>query len=663
MNNQFNYRENSTTQAVQLQHFLGAFFMLMSSLLVIALGSATANAGVSSRDLAEHASYSNPQLSPDGKTLVVTAEIDDAPNLVFIDIATRQPTQLVEFTKESLPADYQWANDERLVVSMGRRIGSADVPFLTGELFALNKNGKRKLNIFGPRAKNPTYGVGRMMAVLDDRHILVEVTPYSRTRMDKLTEIHRVNIYNGKNRRVIRSDLRGAAFMLDRDNEPRFAVGADDNAEQIISVKAKGSRDWQKFDSPFEGDVVPVAFEEDNETVYLIAAGEEDKSVTGIYSLNIKTKATERVYHSGDTDIEGVLTDPDQNLLGAITFRNYPEFIAIDKEHPLTQLAQGLIAAFPDDNVGIVSISDANDRAVVSVSSPSRTPEYFLYDKAKGGLEPLFDAYPNIDDSRLSPSDAFTIKARDGLTLHGYVTVPKGSNGKQPLVVMPHGGPHARDYWGYDPLVQLLAVNGYAVLQVNFRGSTGFGQDFMEAGYGEWGRKIQYDIIDAVQWSIDEGIADPDRIAIFGASFGGYSALQAPALAPELFKAAIGYVGVYDLDMLYTTGDIEGARWGGAYLDKTLPESEQERRAQSPVDQLDKFDAAIFIVHGKEDFRAAFEHAEVLRDKLDDMGRPYEWLAKDGEGHGFYNVDNRTELNDKVLVFLDKHIGVGAAQP
>ena len=216
---------------------------------------------MSSRDLAEHASYSNPQLSPDGKTLVVTAEIDDAPNLVFIDIATRQPTQLVEFTKESLPADYQWANDERLVVSMGRRIGSADVPFLTGELFALNKNGKRKLNIFGPRAKNPTYGVGRMMAVLDDRHILVEVTPYSRTRMDKLTEIHRVNIYNGKNRRVIRSDLRGAAFML-TDNEPRFAVGADDNAEQIISVKAKGSRDWQKFDS-LEGDVVPVAFEED----------------------------------------------------------------------------------------------------------------------------------------------------------------------------------------------------------------------------------------------------------------------------------------------------------------------------------------------------------------------------------------------------------------
>ena len=288
MNNQFNYRENATAQAIHPQHLIYAFVMVMS-LVIAALGSATANAGVSSRDLAEHASYSNPQLSPDGKTLVVTAEIDDAPNLVFIDIATRQPTQLVEFTKSSLPADYEWANNDRLIVALGRRIGSADVPALTGELFALNKNGKRKLNIFGPRAKNPTYGVGRMMAVLDDRHILVQVTPYSRTRMDKLTEIHRVNIYNGKNRRVIRSDLRGAAFMLDRDNEPRFAVGADDNADQVISVKAKGSRDWQKFDSPFEGDVVPVAFEEDNETIYLIAAGAEDKSVSGIYKLNIKT--------------------------------------------------------------------------------------------------------------------------------------------------------------------------------------------------------------------------------------------------------------------------------------------------------------------------------------------------------------------------------------
>ena len=290
------------------------------------------------------------------------------------------------------------------------------------------------------------------------------------------------------------------------------------------------------------------------------------------------------------------------------------------------------------------------------VSSPTRTPEYYLYDSKKGTVEFLFDAFPGIDDAILSPSDAFSIKARDGMELHGYITLPMGKEEKHPLIVMPHGGPHARDHWGYDPSVQMLAASGYAVLQINFRGSTGYGQDFLEAGYGEWGRKIQADIIDATYWAISSGLADPDRVAIYGASFGGYSALQAPILEPDLYKAAIGYVGVYDLDMLYTTGDIQTTRWGDAYLDKTLPSTQEERSAQSPLRNVDKLKTPLFIVHGVDDPRAAFEHAEALRDALDAIDYPYEWLAKEGEGHGFYDVDNRVELNNKVLAFLEKHL-------
>jgi len=193
-------------------------------------------------------------------------------------------------------------------------------------------------------------------------------------------------------------------------------------------------------------------------------------------------------------------------------------------------------------------------------------------------------------------------------------------------------------------------------LQVNFRGSTGYGTDFMEAGYGEWGRKIQYDIIDATRWAIAEGLADPNRVGIFGASFGGYSALQAPLIEPDLFKAAIGYVGVYDLDMLYSTGDIETMRWGESYLDKTLPETPEERAAQSPLQNLDKLKTPVFIVHGEDDPRAAFAHAEALRDALDDISYPYEWLSKKGEGHGFYDEGNREELFERILTFLNKHV-------
>ena len=170
------------------------------------------------------------------------------------------------------------------------------------------------------------------------------------------------------------------------------------------------------------------------------------------------------------------------------------------------------------------------------------------------------------------------------------------------------------------------------------------------------GRNIQHDIIDATRWAIKDGVADPDRIAIYGASFGGYSAVQAPILEPDLYKAAIAYVGVYDLDLLYTTGDIETTRWGAAYLDKTLPTTEEERKAQSPVHRVKELKTPLFIVHGEDDPRAAYDHALALKDALDAIDYPYEWLVKDGEGHGFYNVNNRAELNERVLDFLAKHL-------
>jgi len=302
-------------------------------------------------------------------------------------------------------------------------------------------------------------------------------------------------------------------------------------------------------------------------------------------------------------------------------------------------------------------VNEDRDKIVFVVSAPNLPARYYMFEPETKKATFLLDAYPDIDSSGLAMSDAIELTARDGTVLRGYITLPPGRAAKNlPMVVVPHGGPHARDMWGYDPLAQMLAVEGYAVLQINFRGSTGYGTDFRDAGYGEWGRKTQEDIIDATRWAVNEGLADQDRLAIFGASFGGYSALQAPILEPDLYKAAIGYVGVYDLDMLYTTGDIETARWGEAYLDTTLPDNQKDRIAQSPAQNVDKLEAAVFIVHGVDDFRAAFEHAEALRDALDAIDYPYEWLAKDGEGHGFYDVDNRTELNNKVLAFLEKHL-------
>lgn len=604
---------------------------------------------------AKHALYQNVVLSPDGEHLAVRLYYQDEPALAVINLQTKQPISLIEFTRDREPAAFRWANNERLIVSLATRSGSLEQPLFTGELFAINKDGKRGVNIFGYRAEEPRYGSGTMLATLDDKNILVQVQPWGRAGMDKLTEVVKVNIYNGRTRKVIRSDLRGASFLLDRDKEPRFAIGADNNADTVISIKEKGKLDWKEFESPFIEGSAPISFDSSNEAVYVLGATKDDKSISGLYRFNLKTREYEKLYHNGVSDVVGASIDSDGDLIGVTTSTTYPEFHVLDADNSLAGVISSLVTSFADYNVSITSISEDNQRMVAVVSSPVKTPEYYLYDAKKGSVEFLFDVFPWIDDAALSQSDAFKVEARDGLTLYGYITLPKGAE-KPPLVVMPHGGPHARDYWGFDPSVQFLASAGYAVLQVNFRGSTGYGKDFMEAGYGEWGRKTQEDIIDATRWAINQGLVDGDRVAIFGASFGGYSALQAPIVEPGLFKAAIGYVGVYDLDMLYTTGDIETIRWGDAYLDKTLPKTEEQRRAQSPVHNLDKLDVPLFIVHGVDDPRAAFEHAEALRDALDEINYPYEWLAKDGEGHGFYDVDNRIELNNKVLAFLEKHL-------
>ena len=605
---------------------------------------------------AKHPSYGMARLSPDGKHLALYVDADSTPSVAVLEVDTKKPISLIEFTRERAPGNIQWANNERLIISIARRIGSAYVPVPTGELFAINMDGKRGKNIFGYQAEEPRYASGVMLGAIDDKNILVQVNPWGRAGMDKLTEVAKVNIYSGTTRRIVRSNLRGASFFLDRDHEPRFAVGADDDADQIISLKVKGELEWREFQSPFDNGALPVAFTEDNESVYILGSTEGDKTVTGLYRYDLKTRKYERVFYAGDVDISGVAVDPDQNVFGVSYDRNYSEFTSLNDEHELSKIVRALLASFPNSNVTVTSISEDNRRAVFMVSSPTKTPEYYLFDKKKGAVEFLFDAFSHIDDDILSPTEAFTIKSRDGLTLHGYITLPGGNEKRHPLIVMPHGGPHARDYWAYDPTIQFLAAHGYAVLQVNFRGSTGYGTDFMEAGYGEWGRKIQYDIIDATRWAIAEGLADPNRVGIFGASFGGYSALQAPLIEPDLFKAAIGYVGVYDLDMLYSTGDIETMRWGESYLDKTLPETPEERAAQSPLQNLDKLKTPVFIVHGEDDPRAAFAHAEALRDALDDISYPYEWLSKKGEGHGFYDEGNREELFERILTFLNKHV-------
>jgi dipeptidyl aminopeptidase/acylaminoacyl peptidase len=247
------------------------------------------------------------------------------------------------------------------------------------------------------------------------------------------------------------------------------------------------------------------------------------------------------------------------------------------------------------------------------------------------------------------------------MELEAILTIPKGADlAKLPMVLMPHGGPiDVQDDWFYDGDAQFLANRGYLVLQVNYRGSSGRGVNFRDAGYHQWGTGIQQDLIDAVKWAIAQNYADPQRVCIYGASFGGYSALMAPIRAPGMFKCAVGYAGIYDMGMRYKKGDTQESKAGRNALRIQMGDNPAELAANSPVSLASKIDVPVFLIHGEDDQRAPFAHAKAMRAALDAAHKPYEWLSKPGEGHGFYDEKNNVELYTKLQAFLEKNIGPG----
>jgi len=253
-------------------------------------------------------------------------------------------------------------------------------------------------------------------------------------------------------------------------------------------------------------------------------------------------------------------------------------------------------------------------------------------------------------------------KAGNGTELEAILTFPKGvPETNLPMVLLPHGGPiGVQDDWYYDDQAQFLANRGYLVLQVNFRGSSGRGTDFIKAGYRQWGTGIQQDLIDGVKWAIAEKYADPKRICVFGASFGGYSAMMAVIRAPGMFQCAVGYAGIYDMAMRYTKGDTQESELGRNALRVEMGDDPAELAANSPDKLADQINVPVFLIHGEDDQRAPFAQAKAMRAALDAAHKPYEWMSKPGEGHGFYDEKNNIELYTRLQAFLEKYIGKGA---
>jgi dipeptidyl aminopeptidase/acylaminoacyl peptidase len=301
---------------------------------------------------------------------------------------------------------------------------------------------------------------------------------------------------------------------------------------------------------------------------------------------------------------------------------------------------------------------------VVSVSSDSNPGELYLYDRETGKARFLMQGREWLDAKVMASVEPFNFKSRDGLTIHGYLTIPHGSDGKNmPLILNPHGGPQGpRDNWGFNWETQLLASRGYAVMQVNYRGSGGFGKGFLDRAYGQWHEGIMNDLIDAVNWGIAQGKIDKDRICIYGGSFGGYASLMAPVKAPGMFKCAFGYVGLYDAQIQMKLSDTSKRDSGMRYLKRAFGATRAEQDAMSPITHAEKLDLPIYLAAGARDPRCPPEHTEAMYAALENAGnKPEGMIIQTGEMHGFYGVEAREKLYTEMLAFFERHIGAGKA--
>ena len=318
-------------------------------------------------------------------------------------------------------------------------------------------------------------------------------------------------------------------------------------------------------------------------------------------------------------------------------------------------LFKGMLSALPGYSLSLTSRSSNGQYWVLYAYNDIDAGTFYLFDKSSGQLTQLLANMNHISIDDFSETQPVTFPATDGTLIHGYLTYPvgKAKDEKVPLVTLVHGGPHGvRDYWGFDRDVQMLAGQGYAVLQVNYRGSGGYGADYQQAGYHQWGDLMQQDIIDGTRWAAEQGNIDKANICIMGASFGGYSALMSASLAPDLFKCAISMAGVYDLNLMYEEGDTPTELWGESFLKRAIGTDQKQLADFSPVNHVQSIGGPVLIAHGKRDRRVPFEHAERLKTALDNAQKPYEWFVRDEETHGFYDENNRAEYYGEVAKFL-----------
>jgi dipeptidyl aminopeptidase/acylaminoacyl peptidase len=588
-----------------------------------------------------------PSLSPDGTKLGYLAPDANGVLNVWVRDLSAKATDDIKVTSDQKRGirNYLWQYDNDHLLYIQDQDGDEN-----SHLYQVNLKTRetRDLTPFdGVRAQILDYSRD-----FPDQ-LLVELNKRDKSVFD----VYRLNLTDGSLTLDTENKNGELQWLADYNLQVRASQAYTSDGGYLIRVRDTIEAPWRELLSagPEENNLVLVNFSKDGQSLYLISSLDSD---TGrLVKMDLATKKQQVIVEDPNYDISEVMVNPTTQEIEAVGIeKDRFEWTAIDKT-----IADDFKRLEQKGAIFKVTSQDLDGKKwVVAYLYDNRSPQLYVYDRATKKKEFLFTPRPNLSKYTLSKMEPISYKARDGMEIHGYLTLPQGIEAKNlPTVVMVHGGPQVRDTWGYDAKAQWLANRGYAVLQVNYRGSSGYGKKFLNAGNREWGAKMQDDLLDGKQWLIAKGYADPEKVAIFGGSYGGYAVLVGLAFTPEEFCCGVDIVGPSNLITLSKSMPSywipAKARINLRYGDvETEPEFLKSR---SPFFKADKIVKPLLIAQGANDPRVKQAESDQIVDEMRKNNKPVEYLLFPDEGHGFARPENQFKFYAATEQFLVKYLG------
>ena len=601
---------------------------------------------------------SGTQISPDGKWITFRKPYNDVVNIWVKAVdAPFDSARPITADTERPVGGYFWSEDSRYVLYVQDKGGDENYHVYAVDPVAEVNEGT---GVPDARDLTPIEGVRAFIYAVPEaapNRFIVGINDSD----PALHDVYSLDLDTGERELLIENDSNVAGWVTDLSGAVRLAARQRPDGGYETLVVEDGRLGRVLYECDFEENCGPVRFHKDGKRVYM--QSNKGVDLTRLLLVDVESGDVEVIESDpdGEVDFGGTwFSDVTEELVATVYTgdrdRIYPRTEALERE------LDWLRGQLPDGEVGYQSGTEDESLAILSVASDTNPGMVYLYDRAAQTLKKLYDSRPDLPSEHLAPMQPIRYKARDGQEIPGYLVTPKGVPAANlPTVILPHGGPWGRDYWGYNPLAQFLANRGYAVMLPNFRASTGYGKAFLNAGNGEWGTGImQHDITDAVKHLVDEGIADPEQVAIMGASYGGYATLAGVAFTPELYAAGVSIVGPSNIITLLNSIP---PYWGPTkqmFMRRVGdPDDEADRErltAQSPFFHAENIEAPLLIIQGANDPRVKKAESDQIVVALRDLDRPVRYLLAADEGHGFAGKENRLAMFAAIERFLARHL-------